>query len=202
MAKKKTQTKEVLKNDYQDNIQELDGMIANLDNNKQEILLEDMDTNLEIPDTGMEIKPIYKIKVKVKLNKENGAKLPSKKRESDTGFDLYATNKVTVFPLKKTIIPTSINLEIPEGYDATVKGRSGLAFDNGLIIFHGTIDSGYRGEIKVLVFNVGDHPIVISEGQRFAQLVFNKKLDIELEEVEELSDSDRGEEGFGASGKE
>jgi len=119
-------------------------------------------------------------------------------------MDLRAAveNPVRVKPLQRVIIPTGIALEIPEGYEGQVRPRSGLALKKGLTVLNapGTIDADYRGEVKVILVNLGEEEVVIERGERIAQLVITPVVRAELIPVEELSSTERGEGGFGSTG--
>lgn len=106
-------------------------------------------------------------------------------------------------PLQRILVPTGLFLEIPEGYEAQVRPRSGLAIKQGITCLNtpGTIDSDYRGEVKVILINLSDQDQVISNGDRIAQLVFQQVEKVSLELVNELSNTDRSDGGFGHSGK-
>lgn len=127
---------------------------------------------------------------------------PYKAYEGDAGFDLRATIPTTLLPGKRELMPTGLSLAIPEGYCGLVLPRSGLAIGKGLSIVNapGLIDSGYRGEIKVALINLGDEKIVIHQDDRIAQLLIIKLPDIELTEVLKLPESERSIGGFGSSG--
>ena len=105
--------------------------------------------------------------------------------------------------MKKSLIPTGIALSIPQNYEVQVRPRSGLAFKNSLTVLNtpGTIDSDYRGEIKVLLINLGKIPFEVTHGLRIAQMVPCPIIKIDLEEVKNLDDTNRGEGGFGSTGK-
>jgi len=137
------------------------------------------------------------LKVK-KLLKE--AKLPVRKREGDAGLDLYSVEDVNLNPGEWKAIPTGIAVEIPKGYVGLIKDRSGLALKYALHCLAGVIDENYRGEIKVVVINLGREKVFIQKGTRIAQLLLVPYLKVEPIEVEELSDTERGEKGFGSSG--
>ena len=143
--------------------------------------------------------------IKTKVG-EHGS-LPVRQHETDGGADLYATkfegfgelNKAIIQPFGKLIVDTDVAMEIPKGYIGDIRPRSGLFFKKG-IICAGTIDSDYRGNIKVCLRNLTDEPVTILYGERIAQLCI---IPIELCEfckVDELSDTDRGENGFGSTG--
>jgi dUTP pyrophosphatase len=110
---------------------------------------------------------------------------------------------VTIEPEKRTQIPTGLILEIPRGYEGQVRPRSGLAYKAGLSLTNcvGTIDCDYRGELKVLLINHGDQPYTIKPGERIAQLLITPVPRVVVEEVAELTDSKRGQGGFGSTGR-
>lgn len=119
----------------------------------------------------------------------------------NAGFDLKAYKPVTVFPESFAIIDTGIAVEIPDGWVGLIVGRSGLRFKARVHCDDvGVIDSNYRGEVKVLIRNDGNQPLVIHEGDRIAQLVVVPTYEDEPEEVQSLSSSNRGERGFGSTG--
>ena len=121
-----------------------------------------------------------------------------------SGIDLIASVKgdVTLNPFERKIIESGISLELPEGFEAQVRSRSGLALKNGIAVLNspGTIDNDYRGEIKIILINLGNEPVIISRGMRVAQLVFARVQQALLVEVEELSQTQRNDGGFGSTG--
>lgn len=130
------------------------------------------------------------------------AQMPTYARMGDAGMDLFATKPITVWAYHKAIISTGIAMEIPPGYFGMVRPRSGLAVKAGLsCISSGVIDSGYRGEIKVLLHNHGHARYDIAIGDRIAQLLILPVLHAVLEEADELSETDRGSGGHGSTGK-
>lgn len=131
----------------------------------------------------------------------NTATPPTKAHEGDAGYDLYADAMVIIQPHDRHLVPTGIALEIPSGYEGCVRPRSGNALHRGYTVLNtpGTIDSNYRGEIGVIVYNTTDDVLVINKYDRIAQIVFQKLPYIELVEVGELSDSDRSTNGFGST---
>lgn len=142
--------------------------------------------------------PTVKIKVK-KLN--NDAQLPKKAYPESAGFDITASVKTIVSGLSTAAIPTGLAMEIPEGYFVQIKDRSGLALDEKTFVKAGTIDSDYRGEVKIILGNAGDFPVTIEKGQRVAQFTVEKVTDAEIVEVDKLSETKRGEGGLGSTGK-
>lgn len=129
--------------------------------------------------------------------------LPAHAHPGDAGLDLYAAEDVSLDPRARSAVSTGIALAIPKGYAGFVLPRSGRALHEALGVVNspGLIDSGYRGEVKVILINHGRrHSIRITRGEKIAQLVIQKVAEVELVEVEELPASDRGEGGFGSSG--
>lgn len=122
-----------------------------------------------------------------------------------SGADLKADipNSVILEPLQRLIVPTGLAFQIPEGYEAQVRPRSGLAFKSGLTVLNtpGTIDSDYRGEVKVILINLGNEPITISPGDRIAQVIFAPVVHAQFVQTETLAASNRGEGGFGSTGQ-
>ena len=137
------------------------------------------------------------IKVK-KLSTQ--ATIPTKANNSDAGWDLYASEDAIIDPSKSELVSTHISFAIPEGYVGLIWDRSGMAAKRGLHRFAGVIDSGYRGEVKVCLWNSSDKYCVINDGERIAQILFQEVPHFTMNEVESLDDTDRGEGGFGSSG--
>jgi dUTP diphosphatase len=129
--------------------------------------------------------------------------MPARAREHDAGLDLYAAEAATIEPGARVLVPTGIALAIPEGYAGFVLPRSGLAVRHGLTLLNtpGLIDSGYRGEVKVLLVNHDRAVATIARGDRIAQLVIQHVEPTDLVEVDELPPSDRGDGGFGSTGR-
>nr|WP_017813729.1 MULTISPECIES: dUTP diphosphatase [Paenibacillus] len=145
------------------------------------------------------------IKVEIKtLPGSEGLELPRRMSELASGYDLYAsvTEPMTLEPGTRALVPTGIALAMPAGLEAQIRPRSGLAFKHGITCLNtpGTIDADYRGEIKVLLINLGQEPFVINRGERIAQMVFQTVPDTDLIQVEELSETVRGAGGFGHTG--
>jgi len=147
----------------------------------------------------------FEVVVKVKvLPHGKGLPLPSYATEGSSGLDLRAALEKPVFlkPFRRALIPTGIALEIPYGYEAQVRPRSGLALKKGITLLNspGTIDADYRGEVKVILINLGEEEVVIERGERIAQLVIAPVAKARLVKVEEISPTSRGEGGFGSTG--
>lgn len=134
---------------------------------------------------------------------DNELPLPSYAHPGDAGADVYATQDVTLAPGERALVPTGIAMALPVGYVALVHPRSGLAARHGLSIVNapGTIDAGYRGEIKVLLINHDPHESVhLSRGDRIAQLVIQRFESATFVEVDDLASSERGDGGYGSTG--
>lgn len=139
------------------------------------------------------------------VNKSDNA-LPNYETENSAGMDLRAylpDGQIVIKPLQRALVPTGLFMEIPVGYEGQVRPRSGLAIKNGITVLNspGTIDADYRGEIKVILINLSDNDFVINSGDRIAQLIIAKCEQMEVVEVESLSETERGAGGFGHTGK-
>jgi dUTP pyrophosphatase len=147
---------------------------------------------------------LMRIQIK-RLPHSIGLPLPSRMSSGASGFDVCAaTDTDTTIPAgSRALIPTGLCMSIPEGFEVQVRSRSGLAIKNGIMALNspGTVDADYRGEIKVILANLGSEPFTIKRGDRIAQLVPMKVAsELGVEEVSELSETKRGEGGFGSSG--
>jgi dUTP pyrophosphatase len=138
------------------------------------------------------------LKIK-KLNTE--AIVPQYAHSDDAGFDLFSIKDFEIAPGSRVQIPTGIAMEIPEGFVGLIWDKSGLSHKNGLKTLGGVIDAGYRGEVKVGLINLSAETYLLEKGHKVAQMIIQKKETCEIVEVDELSDTSRGEGGFGSSGK-
>ena len=140
----------------------------------------------------------------IKVINQSEHALPEYATEHAAGLDLKASLKepVTLKPLQRQLIPTGLFIELPIGFEAQIRPRSGLAFKHGLTVLNspGTIDADYRGEVKVLLVNLSDADFVINDGERIAQMVVAKHERIEWYVVSQLEGSKRGSGGFGSTG--
>jgi dUTP pyrophosphatase len=143
-----------------------------------------------------------KEQVKVKILNPN-AQVPTYAKEGDAGADLYSVEDRVIYPGDRLLVGTGIAIELPRGHEAQIRPRSGLAYKKGITVLNspGTIDEGYRGEIKVLLINHSEEPFVIEQGMRIAQMVIKKFEQFEFPIVEELDSSERDAGGFGSSGE-
>ena len=143
-------------------------------------------------------------KINIKVIANSGAVVPEYKTAGAAGADICALVEapVTIPAGKYTMIPTGLFFEIPEGYEVQVRPRSGLAAKNGVTVLNtpGTIDSDYRGEIKVILINLGEKDFVINSGDRIAQMVIAPVTQASFEITDSLSDTERGAGGFGSTG--
>ncbi len=130
------------------------------------------------------------------------AKLPKYEHAGDSGADLYSVIEYTLKPLERFAVPTGLTVEIPLGHEIQVRPKSGLALSHGITLLNtpGTVDAGYRGEIKVILINLGQENYLVKKGQKIAQLVVTPVLHAEFQETDSLSDSSRGDGGFGSTG--
>ncbi len=143
------------------------------------------------------------IVVKVVNNSENP--LPSYQTMYSSGLDLFSDENVVVYPNKSELIGTGIHVEIPDGYEMQIRSRSGLAGKKGIFVLNspGTVDSDYRGEIKIILHNTSKDPFIVKSGDRIAQMVLcpvYRAIFEEVDELEDLSLTTRGENGFGHTG--
>jgi len=143
--------------------------------------------------------------ITLKIKKSPKAKLPVYKSSGAAGADIFS---LLDYPMKIehgeiSLIPTGISIEIPEGFEAQIRPRSGLALKYGITILNtpGTIDSDYRGEIKIILINLGKKPFTVENGMRIAQIMFTRVYKGEFIKVNELSITDRNDGGFGHTGK-
>lgn len=142
--------------------------------------------------------------VKIKIVNRGTQQLPAYATPQSAGMDLRAniTEPITLQPMERRIIPTGLHIALPEGYEAQVCPRSGLAFKHGITVLNspGTIDADYRGELGVLLINLSTEPFVIEAGERIAQMVIARHEQGEFCLVKELDETERGEGGYGHTG--
>jgi dUTP pyrophosphatase len=142
---------------------------------------------------------MVKIKIK-KLHKE--AIIPHYARKGDAGMDVYSTEDVLIRAGERKLISTGLSFELPSGFEIQVRPKSGLALNHGLTVLNtpGTLDSGYRGELKVIIFNTEKSDYFVKKGEKVAQIILARHEEAEIEEAEELSSTERGAGGFGSTG--
>ena len=146
---------------------------------------------------------MMKVNIKI-LDHGKGLDLPHYATEGSAGVDLKAAvgEAMTISPLERKLIPTGLSMAIPEDYEAQIRPRSGLAFKHGITVLNtpGTIDSDYRGEVKVLLINLGKENCIVERGMRIAQLVVEKYEKVQWNVVESLDDTSRAGGGYGSTG--
>ncbi len=144
--------------------------------------------------------------MKVKIINKSHHPLPEYATPFSAGVDLRANidNPITLNPLERTLVPTGLYLELPQGYEAQIRPRSGLALKYGLTVLNspGTIDADYRGEIRVILVNLSNESFVINDGERICQMVIAEHAQVEWEQVDSINDTERGAGGFGHTGKQ
>ncbi len=142
--------------------------------------------------------------VKIKIINESHHSLPEYSTLFSAGMDVRANldTSVTLAPLERALIPTGLRIELPAGYECQIRPRSGLAIKNGISLVNapGTVDADYRGEIKVILINLSAEPFVVNDGERICQMVVAPYSRVQWQEAESLSDTERGEGGFGHTG--
>ena len=173
---------------------------------------DDIDFNEIIEELGVDINQLeedmknYKPKLELVYKKLTpDAVTPKYNYESDSGFDLYSTEDVVVKGLGRCLVPTGLSFDIGEMHEIQVRSKSGLAINEGLFVLNspGTVDSGYNGEIKVIIFNTNQHEYIIKKGTKIAQAVLcpvASGMWVELVETNKLNDKERGSNGFGSTG--
>ncbi|HWW41148.1 dUTP diphosphatase [Pedobacter sp.] len=143
--------------------------------------------------------------MKINIINNSGHALPAYETEHAAGMDMraFVEHEVVIKPLQRVLIPTGLHIELPVGYEAQIRPRSGLAYKHGISIVNspGTIDADYRGEIKVLLVNLSDTDFAVNNGDRIAQMIIAKHETVSWAPVEELSDTARGAGGYGHTGK-
>lgn len=142
--------------------------------------------------------------MKIEIINKSNFDIPKYATEGSAGLDLQAfiESPIELKPLDRVLVPTGLYISIPRGCEGQIRGRSGLALNHGITLANGigTIDSDYRGEIKVILINLSKENYIINKGDRIAQLVFIKYVKSQLIEVDNLEDTERGKGGFGHSG--
>ena len=143
--------------------------------------------------------------VEIKITLEEGVQEPFYASEQAAGMDVraYISEPVTIKPMERKLIPTGIKMAIPEGYEVQVRPRSGLALKHGITVLNtpGTVDADYRGDIGVILINLSNEDYIVNPSERIAQLVLNEVPQMKLIKVDTLDETERGEDGFGHTGK-
>ncbi len=143
-------------------------------------------------------------RIDVLIKTRDGAVVPVYATDHSSGVDLCALvdEPVVLGPMERSLVPTGIFVGIPDGFEAEVRPRSGIAHKHGVTVLNtpGTIDSDYRGEVKVILINLGSESFTIKRGDRIAQMVFKRLARVDFRPVASLTDTDRGQGGFGSTG--
>jgi len=159
---------------------------------------------LDLDELERDLENISSGKIKLKYTSTDGKNL-SYNYDSDSGFDLYASEEVVIERFGRALVPTGISFEIPKDFEIQIRPKSGLALNHGLTVLNtpGTVDEGYRGEVKVIVFNTNPEPYTITRGMKIAQAIVARCITgrwVILEKVEKLKSADRNNNGFGSTG--
>ena len=196
--------------DYNDQLKmlkELQGKFNDVDMSDPEKMLDSLGINMDEIEEYFNSSMKQKIDLKVDLKYTNDSenKEPEYAYESDSGFDLRSTEEVWIQENGRKLIPTGLRFDIPDGYEIQVRSKSGLALNQGLMVLNspGTVDSGYQGEVKVILFNTTNERIKIEKGQKIAQAVLCPVLNgkwVDLVKVESIQEKDRNDKGFGSTG--
>jgi dUTP pyrophosphatase len=196
--------------DMRDNmkmLKELQSKLGNVDMSSPESMMESMGIDInEIENQfNQSVEPLIERKVPVNYINDSENKNPEYAYDSDSGFDLRSTEDIWVQANDRKLIPTGLRFDIPDGYEIQVRSKSGLALNKGLMVLNspGTVDSGYQGEIKVIIFNTTNDRIKIEKGQKIAQAVICPVLNgkwVDLVKVESIQEKDRNNKGFGSTG--
>ena len=148
----------------------------------------------------------FEQKMKVEYSQSNVDSIdPSYAYPTDSGFDLFSTEEIEIESFGRSLIPTGLHIDIPDGYEVQVRSKSGLALKQGLMVLNspGTVDQGYTGEIQVILFNTTKNNVIIKKGQKIAQAVISPVVSgkwIKLTKVDNINNKDRNENGFGSTG--
>jgi dUTP pyrophosphatase len=188
--------------DFKEELETLQNFLKQMSNSntdENEILISDEDLS-DLTDEMENM--IYK--VELNYSSKEG-RILSYNYESDSGFDLYSIEEITIPAFGRALVPTGIVLDIPEGFEVQIRSKSGLALNQGLMVLNspGTIDQGYIGEIKVIIFNTNNHSVVVERGMKVAQAVLSNVVSgkfVTLNKIENVDQKERGSNGFGSTG--
>jgi dUTP pyrophosphatase len=201
-------------NNYDDDVRSIEESLKQLEQVFSQMPDEKMDIDYDFikQEFGIDLDEMEKEimehqnKTPLKFKKINGdAVTPKYNYDTDSGFDLCSTEDIEILPFGRKLIPTGLSFDIPKNMEIQVRTKSGLALNQGLMVLNspGTIDSGYNGEIKIIVFNVNPHEVQITKGMKVGQAVLCPvmvgKL-VELQEVDIIEEKDRNANGFGSTG--
>jgi len=184
-------------------LKDLESAISGIDLSNPQKMLESLDIDPEEMEKFY-VENVYQ-KIKLEYVNEGGNEEPQYAYKSDSGFDLRSIEDVWVQANDRKLVPTGLRFDIPEGYEIQVRSKSGLALNQGLMVLNspGTVDSGYQGEVKVIIFNTTNEKIKIEKGQKIAQAVLCPVVNgkwVDLVRVETIEEKDRNNNGFGSTG--
>jgi dUTP pyrophosphatase len=191
------------------------GSLKDMANKLEEILKEnkagEIDLNTIYDEFGLDVKKLdedfrnYKPKLYLGYKKlHSDAVTPKYNYGSDSGFDLHSVEDVIISPFGRALVPTGLSFDIKDGYEIQVRSKSGLAINQGLMVLNspGTVDNGYTGEVKVIVFNTNNHEVTIAKGMKVAQAVLCPVVNgvwVDLDETDNMGKKDRNNNGFGST---
>ena len=188
-------------------LKDLQGKFNDVDMSNPQAMLESM--GIDVDDLqkqfDSESQSIVDTKVPLRFINDSENENPEYAYQSDSGFDLRSSEDIWIHPNDRKLIPTGMRFDIPEGYEIQVRSKSGLALNQGLMVLNspGTVDSGYQGEIKVIMFNTTNQKVKIEKGQKMAQAVLCPVVSgkwVDLIRVDNINDKDRNSNGFGSTG--
>ena len=188
-------------------LKDLQGKFNDVDMSNPQAMLESMGINVDDlqKQFDSESQSIVDTKVPLRFINDSENENPEYAYQSDSGFDLRSSEDIWIHPNDRNLIPTGMRFDIPEGYEIQVRSKSGLALNQGLMVLNspGTVDSGYQGEIKVIMFNTTNQKVKIVKGQKVAQAVLCPVVSgkwVDLIRVNNINDKDRNSNGFGSTG--
>lgn len=188
-------------------LKDLQGKFNDVDMSNPQAMLESMGINVDDlqKQFDSESQSIIDTKVPLRFINDSENENPEYAYQSDSGFDLRSSDDIWIHPNDRNLIPTGMRFDIPEGYEIQVRSKSGLALNHGLMVLNspGTVDSGYQGEIKVIMFNTTNQKVKIEKGQKVAQAVLCPVVSgkwVDLIRVNNINDKDRNSNGFGSTG--
>jgi dUTP pyrophosphatase len=193
-------------NDLKNNLDKLknfESMLTDMDTSDPEKMMSQLGVDID------EINSFFESSIEKKMNlnytNDSDNKEPEYAYDSDSGFDLRSTEDIWIFSGDRKLVPTGLRFDIPDGYEIQVRSKSGLALKQGLMVLNspGTVDSGYQGEVKVILFNTSKENIKIEKGQKIAQAVICPVVNgkwVNLVKVESIQEKDRNDKGFGSTG--
>ena len=187
---------------FKDELETLQNFLKQMSNSntdEDELLISDEDMS-DLTDEMENM--VYKVDLNY-TSKEG--RILSYNYESDSGFDLYSTEQVTIPAFGRALVSTGIVLDIPEGFEIQIRSKSGLALNQGLMVLNspGTVDQGYIGEIKIILFNTNNHSVIVERGMKVAQAVLASVVSgrfVTLNKIDNVNQKERGSNGFGSTG--